>query len=312
MKQLFVGLSILLTAALAAAMPLFVYSTTLATFGLAHVLSELRYVDGRFGPRVGRRLRLWLGALLLAVVLSRIGRIAGWLQGDWVTAMELGFVLALGAGALPALRGAGPMAWIVALTALGGLAAGLIVSPLAAMMTLAVLHNWTPLGFVAEALRGAERRRAMAIGALVFGLVPALLASGLPIRALDAAGLYFPELTLLGTGPLAKNLYVYVPRAWHDSALAAPLFSAVVFAQCMHYATVIHVLPALDGQTRTGPLSGLRPGVFFGGVLALGTLLLFGFTQDFGQARSVYGVAAAVHAWVEVPLLILALAPRRT
>lgn len=302
-------MAVLLTAALASAWPLWIYSTTLAAFGLAHVLSELRYVDGRFGARVGRRLRIWLGTLLLAVVSVRVLRFAELIEGEWVTRLELGFVLALGAGALPALRRAGAASRVVAALALGALVFGLFTSPLLTIMCLAVLHNFTPVGFFAEALRGAERRRAMALSALVFGLVPIVMATGLPMRAMEALGCYAPDLSLLGTGPLAKHLHVYVPKAWQDSRFAVPFFSAVVYAQCMHYAAVLHVMPQLEGQRRDGPLSGMRPALFFGGLAVLGVLLFAGFTQDFSQARSVYGIAAALHAWVEVPLLLMALAP---
>ena len=105
------------------------------------------------------------------------------------------------------------------------------------------------------------------------------------------------------------DLHVYVPKAWQDSRFAVPFFSAVVYAQCMHYAAVLHVMPQLEGQRRDGPLSGMRPALFFGGLAVLAVLLFAGFTQDFSQARSVYGIAAALHAWVEVPLLLMALAP---
>jgi hypothetical protein len=42
---------------------------------------------------------------------------------------------------------------------------------------------------------------------------------------------------------------------------------------------------------------------------AIGSLLLFAWS--FRDARAAYGVLAAVHAWVEVPILLLALAPDR-
>jgi hypothetical protein len=32
-----------------------------------------------------------------------------------------------------------------------------------------------------------------------------------------------------------------------------------------------------------------------------------GFAQSFTETRSVYGIFAAVHAWIEVPILLLAL-----
>ena len=43
-------------------------------------------------------------------------------------------------------------------------------------------------------------------------------------------------------------------------------------------------------------------------LLALaGAAGLAGFSGDFAQGRAVYGVFASVHAWLEIPLLVLAL-----
>lgn len=309
MNRRLAALAVLLTALLAAALPLLVYSTTLAAFGLAHVLSELRYVDGRFGARVGRRLRLWLGGLLALVVAERAARLADWIEGEWVTRLELVLVVALAIGALPTLRAASRGGKLVAALALAALGLGTLVHPLATIMTVAVLHNWTPVGFLAEALRGEPRREAMRACAWVFGVVPLILLTGLPGRGLDALGWHAPDLTVLPTGALAQHLWVYVPEAWRDGAFALPLFTTVVYAQCMHYAAVIHVLPGLEGQRRDGPLSGLGLAPFLGGVVLAGAALFAYFTVDFTTARSLYGLAAAVHAWVEVPLLLMALAP---
>ena len=45
------------------------------------------------------------------------------------------------------------------------------------------------------------------------------------------------------------------------------------------------------------------------GVVLLSAVAFVGYAVDFKVARSWYGLAAAVHAWVEVPVLLLALAP---
>ncbi len=42
--------------------------------------------------------------------------------------------------------------------------------------------------------------------------------------------------------------------------------------------------------------------------LGICLILLIGFTMDFKLARSIYGISAAVHAWIEIPILLLALA----
>jgi len=39
--------------------------------------------------------------------------------------------------------------------------------------------------------------------------------------------------------------------------------------------------------------------------MLLGALLFGYFTQDFAKARALYGVVAVVHAYVELPLLLM-------
>jgi hypothetical protein len=164
-----------------------------------------------------------------------------------------------------------------------------------------VLHNVTPVGFFYEALRGAARRRALLLSAVVFLGIPALIATGAPYEALRGTGLLSPELTVLPTGPLARHIGVYVPRSLHAEMVALHLFTAVVFAQCMHYAAVIHVLPRL-GVTSKGVS---RPWAM--GLALMGALTLAAFYGDFFGSRKIYGLFAAVHAWIEVPILLAAL-----
>ncbi|MCB9797498.1 MAG: hypothetical protein H6741_32815 [Alphaproteobacteria bacterium] len=285
-------------------LPLATYSLTLAAFGLAHVLSELRFVDGRFGDRVGGRLRVGLLLLLGGVIALRLARLSGALGGSLGTALELGLVAALMAAVLPVLPAAARGLGGLAIAAVG---LGAAFAPVPTLLLLAVLHNWTPVGFLAEATQGAERRRVMRLCGLVFLGLPLLIASGLPGQALAAWSA--TDATLLPTGPLSGHLGAYLPKDWQGAAFAVPLFSAIVFAQCMHYAVVIHVLPRLEGRPNPGPLARLDARAFTLGLVALGLALLVAFTVDFRQARSVYGVVAAVHAWVELPLLLLALTP---
>jgi hypothetical protein len=48
------------------------HTLALALFGIAHVTSELRYVDYRFSHRLGRKLRQWLFFFLGTIVIIRI------------------------------------------------------------------------------------------------------------------------------------------------------------------------------------------------------------------------------------------------
>src|SRR5688500_12091345 len=63
-----------LAALCAVAWPLATYTLTLAAFGLAHVISELRFVALRFGPRLASDLRRALIGLVVLVALGRLAR----------------------------------------------------------------------------------------------------------------------------------------------------------------------------------------------------------------------------------------------
>jgi len=294
-----VGAGLALASAAVAA-PLATYTVSLAALGLPHVLSEMGYVRRRFAGRWPRPAAWATGALLLVVVALRVTALIGWAPAAALRPIELGAVAALAGLTLPRQwrRGAAR----AGLGALVVLAVGLgaIADPLLTAVALAGLHNLTPLGFIAEAAPG--QRRLMGGAVIAFVLVPALIATGLPLAGLTAVGAHALEWSPLGAGHLADHLPVYVPRPWLDRPWALHLFSALVFAQCMHYAAVIHLLPRLAGGRASPRVAGLW--VLVGGA----TLLAFG--HDFGGSRSLYGVAAAVHAWIEVPVLLAALLGR--
>lgn len=295
----------------AGAFPLLAYSTSLAAFGLAHVASELWYVDHRFGRRVRMELVLGAAALLTAVVVVRVLMMTRALAPPTAMTVELTLVCALGALALPALFRSGARALIVGVVVVGGLALGTLLVPAMTLTFLAVTHNATPAGFLVERAPPARRLRVAAWCLLVFFALPLAVASGVVRDAFSALGLIDRatsfDLSLLPTGPLRDHLYVYLPRAWHGAASAPDWFAGVVCAQLLHYGTVIGVLPRTvdDDDVARAPWPPVR--FFVIAVLALGMGLFVHFAVAFAQARSIYGLAAGVHAWVEVPVLLLAL-----
>jgi len=277
--------------AAAAFVPLLAYSVSLAVFGLAHVLYELRYVDGRFGRRVGSRLKWTLAVGLFALVGFRAAGVADVVDSGL---FELGFGAFLAAAVVPAMGVRGVAAAGVALL----IAAGMYLSPLHTFLIIAVLHNLTPVLFLWEA------RSPMTLPALcVFVGGPLLVASGL-LQSIW----WMPELTLLPTGALEGNLGAFLPPEWHASDWAPHAFSGVVFAQLMHYGIVIHVLPTISQDPPGFPWP--RRFVLFVALLSAPLLAAFMF-WSFREARAIYGIAATLHAWVEVPILLLALAPTR-
>jgi hypothetical protein len=287
----------LLVAALfaaAVAAPLATHTVTLALFGLPHVLAELRYVGARFAPRAAPSARAAVAGLLAAVFALRAAQAAGWIAASPVT--ELALAAALTAVALPALLRRGPGAAALGVAAVASVAAGAAVAPVETLLLFAVLHNLTPLGFLAEA---APRR--LALAAAVFVALPLLIATGLPWRLWTAVLPAAPELDPLGAGALAGHLGAFFPAALHDRPWAMHAFAAVAFAQGMHHAAVLGVLPRL--QPGAWPRS-LVAGLALAGVGAAAL-----FAGNFAGTRRLYGAVAAVHAWVELPVLLAALTP---
>lgn len=285
-------------AAAAAAAPLWTYALSLALFGLPHVLVELRYVDERFAARLPRHTVRWLALGLAGIVLLRALAVAG--LGDaglrGTTELVLGVGLVAAATPLLASHAASPVAFGVGVA----LAAGVLTAPLATLVVLALLHNLTPVGFLAERLRGAERRRALLLAAVAFGLVPALLL----LQPFPAIALTGP----LSTGHLDEHLPAFVPTPLLGTPFADRLFAAAAYLQCMHYAVVLGVLPRLSGGSETAHalLRWPRRRVFAAAVAALGVVAALEFAGDFVGTRRVYAVVAALHAWIEIPVLVVA------
>lgn len=119
-----------------------------------------------------------------------------------------------------------------------------------------------------------------------------------------------PFVDPLGAGTLGDHHYVYVPTPLLDGDSAVDLFSASVVAQCAHYAAVILVLPALlefNDPKAFGMIAWPRGKMFWTIVIALSSIVVYRFAIGFVSARTLYGIAASLHAWVEIPLVIMAM-----
>jgi len=288
------------SAAAALIAPIWAYSISLIVFGLPHVLVELRYVDERFAARLPRKTILWLGTALCGIVTARaLGLLAVGSGADRLT-LELLIGVALIAIAWPLLKKqrASPLA----LAAATALLLGIVYAPVTTLVTMALLHNLTPVGFLAERLRGSERRAAMGICLVVFVLIPSLIL----LTAPSATHLIGP----LSVGHLDNHLPTFVPPALLGTSFADRLFAAAAYLQCMHYAVVLHVLPKLSGGTETPAtvVAWPKPRIFMIAVAAIGLLATLGFAANFVDTRSVYSLFAAVHAWIEIPVLLIACA----
>jgi hypothetical protein len=311
-----------LAALVATAAPLPVYAATLVLFGFAHVVVELRYVRDRFGARVDRRLAgAWL-ALLLGLALVRAADYARLPIPGGRAAHEIALLALL--LAVTAFAARGRRRW-VALVATGAFAVvATFVSPALALVTLAFLHNVTPLGFLAEALRDPrlaadpelrrQRRTGFVTALVAFLVVPALIVSGAAGALL--ARFHLPPINgaFLGIGSAADHFSVYVPAPLREDAIAPRLFAAAVYLQCAHYFAVLHVLPRLTcvepvaapGAPLAAParaaIGAARLGIAL--CVAAGGVVVLAFLHDFAGGRALYGIAASIHAWIEWPLFL--------
>jgi hypothetical protein len=293
-------------AGLAILAPLATYTVTLAVFGLPHVLSELRYVDRRFGRRIGRRFLLPIAVLLPAIVAIRVSTVFHLIPAALGLPAELCGVAFL---ALACARGPGGRK-LLALLVAGALGGATALAPYATAITLSILHNLTPLGFLWQIVSRARRSRVMAWAAGGFLGLPLLVATGWPRAALD--WLFGPGTAFdpLHAGPLAANLFVYVPPQFIATPQAVDLFTASVVAQGAHYASVIIILPLLLSRLdpKARGLFAWPTGIIFALLcVATGAIGLARFLDGFAEARAFYGIVASVHAWIEIPVLILAL-----
>jgi hypothetical protein len=287
-----------------AAAPLAVYALAIAVFGLAHVGAELRFVDRSFAGLLPKPFVLGVAACVAVAAAARLCGQTGALTPTGAVTLELaaGAAMALVAAAAMRRRRA------VAVLTLAGLVAGTVVAPWETFLAFAIAHNLTPLAFVADA--APPRDRALWVGLLLipFVILPLLIATGWPGDLLARTGLFAPEAAPLAVGPLDANLPAWVPMSLLDSDHAIPLFSACVFAQTMHYAAVIHLLPRLVGEAPRATLAPWPPRrLFLLGLATAAAALALVFAMDYALARRIYALAALVHAWIEIPILLLAL-----
>lgn len=302
LAALWIAVSIVSVASVAIA-PIAAFVLMISAFGLPHVLYELRYVDERFSARMSAQPLAAIGALVALIAAARIANGLHILMGDaflWIE-LGLGAVLALTATAL--MRHNKPLGAVIGTA----FALGAIFAPIPTFLVWAWLHNLTPLGFVAEITEGEERRRWLMLLTIPFFVLPGLVATGV---FHDLANLVFQAAELQWTsmfGAGDKPLLSFLP----PDSLDLNLFSAAVVAQSMHYVAVIVLLPQLL-RAKQGPAGQtIVPWptwpVFAAGVAAIAAVAFGVYAVSYSDARAAYGVAAAIHAWIELPILLLAI-----
>jgi hypothetical protein len=188
---------------------------------------------------------------------------------------------------------------------------GIYMAPTLTLLLFAILHNITPVGFIAEKLRGLERKRAIIACSIVFLIIPLIIISGLPYKLLSSINFVSLEVSLIQAGKLENNLLAYIPKQIHNQAIAIHAFSAAVFLQCMHYAVVIGLLDKWNNYSQLAKVNNSKTHlkIFNLFIIIISTLLFCGFVNSFAKTRAIYGIVAAIHAWVEIPILLLSLVP---
>jgi hypothetical protein len=300
MKQIGWSLGIILISAVSAiAFPVTTYALTLATFGIAHVAIELRYIDSQFHRRFGNEIEIKLLQLVLAIASLRVGSITGLILPQLAYLLELGCGLGLITIATHRLWTIDKLRGSIGLALGCLLGMGIIYDPIATSTMFAIFHNLTPIGFIIER-PGLKMRRVTIILMVIFGIIP--------------LAIFWYRLFPIIQLPLEQNhnyLSAFIAPAWQHLAIAQPLFAAVVFLQCMHYATVIGLFSRWTTPHEDSWLTWLPAKYFY---LILGGISLgffIAFQHSFVLTRAYYGVIASIHAWIEIPLLLLLLQPHR-
>ncbi|MFN3890209.1 MAG: hypothetical protein ACK4MV_07410 [Beijerinckiaceae bacterium] len=282
-------------AALCVCLPLATWAVAIALFGLPHVLMEMRYVAHRFGVRL-RSLAWLLGPPLLLAIAARAATALQLISPERSGAVELVSGASLALVAVCAMKRRRATGALLA----AAIVAGAYVSAPATLLILALLHNFTPVALLADAAPTGRKAATAFRAAAIFLLPPLVLLTGLPFALLDTAGWTAPHWSPLPAGQLDTAIAAYVPPIFAQRSWALDAFSAAVMAQCLHYYATIRVLPAM-----TPPHPRDRFAVI---AFAFTSAILTGaFVMDYATAKTVYGIAALAHAWIEIPVLLLAL-----
>jgi len=271
--------------------PAALYLVALAVFGLPHVLWEMAWVWRLWRERIPRF--VWSG-LLAALLLQAASRLALWwgrIDAPTAAACDAATLgLALLATLALARRLPAGRRVLFLLAALAAPVALVAVADtpqvFGVLAVLAIAHNFTPVGLAPSSARiGAwpARRVLLAVFSAPILLFAVLAFAG----ATSASG---------ATRPAELGWFQQHAPQWVDAMLPA-----LVWAQCLHYLSVIHLMPRAIGSAWGGmPLRQLA--------LVASIILLAYFIVDYPAARGLYAVAAGMHAWLEWPLILLAAA----
>lgn len=289
------GLFLLGLISLALCLPLPLYLVSLALFGLPHVVWEMGFLRSRYGSRWPWRWWLPLWGILLLQAAARIGVWLGAYPASSSQIVDLASLMLLALWlALAPLRVRWPLriaGLVLAAAMLWLLQNDAIVT---ALLILALAHNLTPLLMVWDLAREDAAQKPLAIFISGLFVLPLLIVASAWSGAITPAFLTSQQALLNSQ----------LPASWGQSSLHNALLSAMVLAQCLHYYCVIYCLPQAEAQRQGRPV--LPRAVMWITVAIVAAMLLY-YVHDYSAARKLYSVAAGAHAWLEWPVLLLAL-----
>jgi len=270
------------------------YLISLALFGLPHVIWELCFLRSRYAKRWPKPWWIAIWSVLLPDAAIKVMTWRGIVPGEKSRIIDMLTLLVLLALVVFAPRGS---SWLVRLA--GACLATLMWILLdrgdivTLLLILALLHNFTPLGLAWDMAREHGQARVLAWALCALFLLPLAVAiSG-----------WSPALLPRSSAPFLSLLDGQFPQGFADDNRPA-LWSAVVLAQCLHYYCVIALLPKMQERLVDGAVVPAAVKLLTGGMVIA---LLVYYIMDYAAARQLYAVAAGIHAWLEWPVLLMAL-----
>ena len=265
-----VGLGLSLLASL---MPLTLYVFALMWFGLPHVLWEFNWVRQTYGAKLAPAL-WWSWGIILGLQASvRFAVWLGWLNADLSLYTDIISLFALFSVVLFSVIRAQTRLSLLRLSLILIIGAALISTLytdniVAVLVILAIAHNFTPLLLVPAQQRFAQlSSRRVLIGLFSLPLLILGLSISIHLPA-NTSALWMPSE--------AKWLQQHAPQ-WANG-----LLSAVILAQCLHYYSVLRLMPTTLAAQPPLKLVGLAWQYW---ALAASLLLCLYFIYYFTQAR---------------------------
>ncbi len=277
---------------LALYLPLPLYLFSLALFGIPHVVWEMGFLRSRYGARWPLK---WWYMLFGVLLIQAFYRTNVWLDPSWGENSQIIDMVTLGLLFLIVAFAPMRVGWVV--RSVGLLLVSVIVyllgqgSILLALLVLSIVHNFTPLAMVWDLSRNDPIFQPLAW--IMSGLFV------LPLFLIMSSTSDVPISLFNSYNPL---LDTQLPSAW-GGTYRNGILSAIVLSQCLHYYSVIYLLPTAENVRVETPVITKTIRIV---TVSLVVLILGYYMSDYASARKLYAIASGAHAWLEWPVLLMA------